>query len=274
MAGTEQRIVVGVDGSAGARVALIWALAEAGRREVDLEVVTAFPVDFYWTDPYLLDTRRIDAILADTENRARAMLDEVRSAPDTAAQPGVGGVEASVVVCAGAPAAHLVERSADAALLVVGSRGRGAVHSTVAGSGALHCAAHARCPVAVVHARTFEPAPRRPRVVVGLDDSDHARAALAAAVAEAAPLDARVDAVLAHEAPNYWSDLYAVLAPPSGETHERALERGEAIVRESLGPEPVLRDTLRGVAVAEHPRQGLVREAAGAQLLVVGSPRR
>jgi nucleotide-binding universal stress UspA family protein len=270
VADTKQRIVVGVDGSAGGRLALVWAFAEAARRDADLEVVTAFPVDFYWNDPYLRDDGRIDDIRADTEERARAMLDEVRHAPDLAV-PGSADVGASVVVCAGAPAAHLVDRSAGAVLLVVGSRGRGAARSAVAGSVALHCAAHARCPVAVVHARSADPAARRPRVVVGLDDSDHARAALAAAVAEAGLLGARVDAVLAHEAPNYWSDLYAVLAPPAGETHEHALEHGEAIVREALGPEPVPRDTVRVVAAEGHPGQVLVREAAGAELLVVGS---
>jgi len=272
--GTKQRIVVGVDSSAGARAALAWALGEAARRGAALDVVTVCPVDFRCSDPDQLDRQRIDTVRADTQARAREMLDEVLRAPDMTAQPGVAAVEVRVVVCSGAAAALLVARSVDADLLVVGSRGRGAVRSTVAGSVALHCAAQARCPVTVVHPRATEPTPRRPRVVVGLDDSGHGRSALAAAVAEAGPLGARVDAVVAREAPNHWSDPYAVLAPPSGETHEHALKCGAEIVREVLGPRPVRWDTLRLVDVERHPGRLLVREAWGAPpALVVHLPR-
>ncbi|MCU1668821.1 MAG: universal stress protein [Blastococcus sp.] len=64
-----ERIVVGIDGSAGPRAALAWALTEGA----DVEVVTAFPVDLYWPDAYLLDSRWSDAIRSDAEARARAM---------------------------------------------------------------------------------------------------------------------------------------------------------------------------------------------------------
>ncbi|MGY1616197.1 universal stress protein [Geodermatophilus sp. SYSU D00691] len=263
MDAASQRIVVGIDGSAGARAALAWALAEAARRGAGLEVVSAFPVDFYWADPYLLDTARIDEIRADTEARARAAVEEVRAEVGTA-----DDVDVQVLVVAGPPSGHLVQRSAEADLLVVGSRGRGGVRSTVAGSVALHCAAHARCPVVVVHPGA---AAAPSRVVVGLDGSDHARAALLTAVAQAEPLGARVDAVLAYEAPNYWSDLYAVMAPPPGESREHAQQRGEAVVRDLLGQEALDRGAVRVVVVEGHPGPVLVREAAGARLLVVGS---
>src|SRR4051812_3376876 len=187
---TRQRIVVGVDGSPGARLALSWALAEAARRGADVEGVAAYPVDFYWTDPYLLDSTRLDAVRADTEARARALVDEMRSQPDLV---GAADVAVDVVVCGGAPAAHLVRHARDAALLVVGSRGRGGVRSAVAGSVALHCAAHAPCSVVVVHPAAV-PASEPGRVVVGLDDSDHARAALAPAGGQAAALGPEVEA--------------------------------------------------------------------------------
>ncbi|HJX43135.1 MAG TPA: universal stress protein, partial [Geodermatophilus sp.] len=45
------RVVVGVDGSPGARAALGWALAVAAGTGAPLEVVSAYPVDFYWMDP-------------------------------------------------------------------------------------------------------------------------------------------------------------------------------------------------------------------------------
>jgi len=261
-----QRIVVGIDGSAEASKALSWALVEAARRSARLEVVTAFPVDFYWTDPYLLDSGRIDAIRSDTEVRAQATVAEARARIGTALDTDV-----EVLVVPGAPAAHLVQRSEDAALLVVGSRGRGAVRSAVAGSVALHCAAHAHCPVVVVHPPATAAAGDPARVVAGLDDSEPARAALLTAVAEAAPLGARVDAVHAYEAPSYWSDLYAVMAPPAGVSHKQAVERGEAVVREVLGPEAADRVEVRVTAVEGHPGPVLARESAGARLLVVGS---
>jgi nucleotide-binding universal stress UspA family protein len=266
---TRQRIVVGVDGSAGARAALVWAMTEAARRRADIEVVTAFPVDFYWTDAYLLDTRRIEVIRSDTEGRARAMIDEVRR-DTSAASPGAGDVDVQLLVVAGSPAVHLVARSEGAALLVVGSRGRGSTRSAIAGSVALHCSAHAKCPVVVVHATTATP-DEPARVVVGLDDSEPGRTALAAAVAQAAALDARVDAVLAYQPLDYWSDPYGGMAPPLGETREQALTRGQVIVADVLGPAPVERGRVRVLAVEGPPRQTLVHEAAGARLLVVGS---
>jgi nucleotide-binding universal stress UspA family protein len=259
-----QRIVVGIDGSTGARAALAWALTEAARRGADLEVVTAFPVDFYWADPFLLDSGRIDGIRSDTEARARAAVESVRA--EMSPVPADVGVR--VLVVAGAPAAHLVRRSEGAALLVVGSRGRGGLRSTVAGSVALHSSAHARCPVVVVHPST-PPAGEPARVVVGLDDSDAARAALVAAVAEAASIGAAVDAVLAYEETDYWSDMYAVMTPPLGQTREQALERGRTIVTEVL-PEASARDAVRIRAIEGHPGPVLVREAEGARLLVVG----
>jgi nucleotide-binding universal stress UspA family protein len=263
---TAQRIVVGIDGSDGSRLALTWALGEAARRRATVDVVTAYPIDFYWIDPYLLDQRRLDALRADTEARARALVDEVRQAPGVLAQPGTADLRVSVQVCAGAPAVHLVHHAAGADLLVVGSRGRGAVRSAVAGSVALHCAAHAPCPVAVVHPDTAVAG--TPRVVVGLDDSDHARRALAVAVAQAAPLGAQVDAVLAYEAPHYWSDLYALTLPPAGDTQDAALRRGQAIVDDVLGAEAA---AVRVVAVEGHPAQVLMSQADGARLLVLGS---
>jgi nucleotide-binding universal stress UspA family protein len=261
------KIVVGVDGSAGSRAALAWALAEAARRGAGVELVSAFPVTFYWTDAYLPDPDRIAAVRSDTEARARAM------AQQACRDIGVE-VPVEVTVVAGGAAAELVQRSEGAGLLVVGSRGRGPVRSTVLGSVALHCAAHGRCPVVVVHPPRDAARPAA-SVVVGVDDSEPSRLALRTGVAQAGRLGADVTAVVAYEPSNYWSDLYAVMAPPAGETGEHAQRRGERIVAEALGQAPGEAagrgPRVRVVAEQGSPGEVLVRRSEGAALLVVGS---
>ncbi len=272
-----QRIVVGVDGSAGSRAALIWAMAAAAARSAALEVVSAFPVDFYWTDPYLLDAQRIDSLRTDTQARARELVEEVRHDPALEGVTGIADLPVEVIVAPGPAAEHLLHRAEVADLLVVGSRGRGAVRSTLLGSVALHCAAHAHCPVVVVHPSVpgapavAGPAAAGP-VVVGVDRSDAAAAALHAAAAEAAKSGAPLRVVAAYQGTNYWSDLYAVMAPPAGQTREQAQRATDERVAAVLADVPERDRPVVQVVVEEGaPAEVLLEEARGARLLVVGS---
>jgi nucleotide-binding universal stress UspA family protein len=259
-------VVIGVDGSSGSRRALGWALVEAARRGAVLEVVSAFPVDFYWTDPYLLDRLRIDSLRSDTEARVRELVEQVRRDPAVTAVPGTGTVQAEIVVVPGAAAEHLVRIAEGADLLVVGSRGRGSVRSTLLGSVALHCTAHASCPVVVVHQGAVV-APSR--VVVGLDGSAGARAALVRAAEAAADLGAELEAVAAFSLPSYWSELYVALTETGQELRDAARQRAEGMVTDVLGTDP--RVPVRVVLLDGPTPEMLVRQAAGAELLVVGS---
>jgi nucleotide-binding universal stress UspA family protein len=274
--GGRSRVVVGVDGSPGARAALEWAWAAAARRGVPLRVVSAFPVDDYWTDVLLLDPRRLDTLRSDTTHRVRALVTEVRAASGAAGTPEVA---VDVTVVAGAPAEHLVQLSEGADLLVVGSRGRGGVRSTLLGSVALHCVTSAACPVVVVHPAPVHPAPvlpaadetvaTAPRVVVGLDDSGPSDAALAGAVEFADELGAEVEAVVAVQLPAYWGELEAVVPVPLAEVREQAVVRARELVAEVLGggEQPPVR-VVDGVGPAAAV---LVERSVGAALLVVGS---
>jgi nucleotide-binding universal stress UspA family protein len=261
--GTE-RVVVGVDGSTPSRAALIWGLREAAATGARVEVLSAYPIDVYWTDPFLVDTRRLTEIRTGTEDRAREFVEEARCDPAVAAIAGAADVPVEVVVAGGAAAGHLVERARGARTLVVGSRGGGAVRSALLGSVALHCIAHAPCPVVVVHDGVARPPAR---VVVGLDDAEASRAVLARAAREAERLGAELEVVAVAPIGDFWGYTYGITATLAAELREGAREAAHAIVDEVLGAEPrVTVHVLEG-----YPGEVLVGRADGAALLVVGS---
>jgi len=262
---TGDRIVVGVDGSPGGRAALVWALASAARAGAEVEVVSAFPVDAVWSAPYPLDTHLVEAIRSDTEARLRRTVDDAMTDPEVAGPALDRVIPVHLTVVIGDPADELVLRAEGAGLLVVGSRGRGAVASALLGSVALHCSAHSPCPVVVVHSGTST---STPRVVVGIDDTPVSHAALAEAVQHARLLGADVEAVLVCQPVTYWSDI-AVPAPPVGGSLEAAQHRAEDIVAAVLGPGP--HPDVQVVAETGAPGDVLVRRATGAGLLVIGS---
>jgi len=252
------RVVVGVDGSPGGRTALEWAMADAARREARLLVVSAFPVEVYWADPNLIDDRRITAAGADTEARVTALVDAV------AAESGGPRVPVDILVLPGPASHHVLAAAEGADLLVVGSRGRGPVKSTVLGSVALHAVTHARFPVVVVHPAARTPAAAA-RVVVGLDGSDASRVALEWALAEAGRLGAEVTAVAAYSPASYWSDVYEIIIPSPEQLRQDAQRGAEAMVSEASPAVPVRATALEGPA-----GEVLVAAAEDADLLVAG----
>jgi nucleotide-binding universal stress UspA family protein len=262
-------MVVGVDGSPGSRAALVWALAAAARGGASLRVVAVFPVELYWTDQVLLDPHHSERVRADTEALARAAVDEVRSDPAAASHAVDAAVPVEIVALPGRPAQQLVDAAKGADLLVVGSRGRGAVRSTVLGSVALHSVTHARCPVVVVgpHAAA---ATAPPRVVVGLDGSETSQHALERALGEAGRLGATVTAVAAYSPESYWSDAYEVIVPPIEQLRVDAQRGAEEMVARSLGSAGEGAPAVDVQAVEGPAGEVLVRQAEGAELLVVG----
>lgn len=266
--GGPRRVVVGVDGSPGGRLALVAALRTAAARRARLDVVTAVPPPVVWTRGAPVEVPDVDAIRDDTARRARDLVGEVRQ--ELAGVPGIDDVEVTLTVTHAPPVLSLRDAAEGADLLVVGSRGRGAVRSMLLGSVALHCTTHAPSPVLIVHPTPADVAVE-PRIVVGVDGSAGSRAALVAAVEEASRTGAALDVVATYSAADYWTDLFTVVVPPPGEGHDEVARQTEALVEEVLAahgePTPAVR-----MHIVDGPAGDvLIHHARGAQLLVVGS---
>lgn len=149
-------VVVGIDGSEGAEVALRFALEEARLRSATLRVVHAFvlPLSEVAPDPFLLEFPSVpgpelEAIADDLEQGARSLID---AALERVLAGSEAGVTVERVAIEGSPAASLIAEAERAELLVVGSRGHGRVHGLLLGSVSQQCVSHAPCPVAIVPA--------------------------------------------------------------------------------------------------------------------------
>jgi nucleotide-binding universal stress UspA family protein len=139
-----ERIVVGIDGSAGARAALDWAIDEARHHGAEVRAVHV------WDIPQL-GWAAFDRMLGDPdllEAEARRELDLVVDAAD------VTGLDAPVQrsLRCGRPAEWLLREAKAGDLIVVGSRGLGGYDPPPLGSVSRQVAGHAPCPVVVVPA--------------------------------------------------------------------------------------------------------------------------
>lgn len=138
-------IVVGVDGSASGDAAIGFAFEEAALRGIAVQATLV------WTHPPLADLGPVAPpgyALADAERDAAFYLDAALSGwrqkhPDVAVR--------SVLVHSRFPARKLLDATADAALIVVGSRENGEIRGMLGGSIGHTLVHHAHCPVVVVH---------------------------------------------------------------------------------------------------------------------------
>ncbi|GAA4972328.1 universal stress protein [Pseudonocardia tropica] len=167
-------VVVGVDGSDAALDAVAWAAREAAARHADLLLVQAFDVAGLYADAAVAPL--LDDVEESIREESRATLDAARHAAAQAAPE----VAVDVAEDRRAPSTALVDRSATAELLVLGSAGRGTM-GTALGSVTLAVASHAGCPVVVVRG-TSSDGP----VLVGIDGGPLSDVALEHAFAAAA----------------------------------------------------------------------------------------
>ena len=241
--------------------ALAWAATEASFRRCPLRIVHTFtspviadPFGLNLTEP-MNDGLRAAAgwILADAENQVRQAAPDIR-------------VTAELFAAAAAPT--LLSQARHAQLIVVGSRGLGGFRGLLVGSVSSTVAAHAPCPVIVVHPHrdgTAFPVSPAGRVVVGVDGSEVSAAAIRFAFQEAARR--RVAITVVHAAMP--TRQHPSLRVPADivEQVDRQLFAEAMDSRRILVPGIDVETKL----VHSHPVQALLDEADGAELIVVGS---
>jgi len=171
-------IVVGLDDSTSSKRALAWAAEQAVAEHRDLTLVHTISA----VSPAYLDAAAVDVRKAREGLRAQA------EAVFTAARKDVARKAPELVIhevfSFEDPREQLLELSRHAALVVVGSRGRGKVRSLLLGSVGVALVRHSACPV-VIH-RPGNPGTVRNGVVVGADGSEESLVVLEFAYREAA----------------------------------------------------------------------------------------
>ncbi len=256
MQNERREVIVGIDGSEHARRALAWAVAKTDV----LGPIT--PVMAYAMQP-LGDGLGMPAmyfeidrvVKEDAEERIQATLEDFPAVAD----------RARLVRHQAGPA--LVRAAAESSLLVVGSRGRGAVAETLFGSVGSYCVKHATVPVAVITDGDHND-PTINRAVVGIDGSPNSAVALDWALRHVDP----AGEVLAV---GCWTDhVFGEPPLPNSELEASTATMVEgtiAMVRtragEAVGPAATIETLVR----RGDPRIVLRELAQAADLLIIGA---
>ncbi len=180
-------IVVGYDGSPGARLALEWAIQTAKRDDRQLTLLHC--VGLTMTPTFRAYDPSVQANAYDEMSRG-VLAEAIEIATQTLDRKDVHPL--SVI---GSAAAELVGVSSQADLVVTGSRGHGAISGGLLGSTSYAVTAHAHCPAVVVRGDTVVHAGRSHPVVVAFDDSKNAQKALETAVQVAVAAEAPLHVV-------------------------------------------------------------------------------
>ncbi|TCN32913.1 nucleotide-binding universal stress UspA family protein [Kribbella orskensis] len=254
-------VVVGVDGSISAQAALAWAAAEAWSRRCPLRIIHTFS----W--PMVRNALDM-TLVGDMNNALQSAAEWVLAEAEAHARHVAPGLRVGGELFVGGAAPTLLSQAQGAALVVVGSRGLGGFRGLLVGSVSAAVAAHAPCPVIVVHPHrdgTAFPTVPTGRVVVGVDGSEVSTAAIRFAFQEAARRRIGVTAVHA---------ATATRQHPSFAVPADIVEQVEQqLFAESMESKRVLFPgiDLEVKLVHSHPAQALIDESDGAELVVVGS---
>ena len=251
-------IVVGVDGSPASKVAVDWAARDAAMRGTTLGLVHVVSS----VVAPLSQTPLPAGIGKWQQQKGRECLNEALRVVDEAA---MGTVQAQSEMYYSATVPTLVDLSKGAELIVVGSRGHGALGSLL-GSVSAGVVQRAHCPVAVIHDEDpLMPHPAQAPVLVGIDGSPASELATAIAFDEASRR--HVDLVALHA----WSDAGALDFPGMDWSTMKSSE-DEVLAERLAGWQEQYPDvSVYRVVVCGHPARQLIEHSEEAQLAVVGS---
>jgi len=250
-------VIVGTDGTESSKTAVRWAAREAQRRNLPLRVIHAF--DWEWREArYDVSQEFLDISRKQAEGITATSVYEARMVASRLE------IDGDPVV--GHAAARLLADDGDAALMVLGSRGRGGFAGLLLGSVSQRVATHASCPVVVIRGRGDAEGP----VVVGVDDSAMADLVLETAFDQASARGGALTVVRAFlpVLPLWLSNVRAADVQTPGQDE---IER--ARLEEQLAP---WRDKFPGIRVEvvlthDSIAGALVEASKHAQLVVVGS---
>ncbi len=239
---------------------MAWAAAEALSLGAPIHLISALDLDA----PAISGASAIalDSVAEGLESGTRTVLEEAAARLSSLA-PGVG-VSAQLV--AGKAARALLDASATAAVVVLGSARAGALQQLLLGTTSISVVALAKCPVVVVGAQV----PVGGDIVVAVDGSAHSAAALDYAFASAQRLGCGVQALAVW----YVEIVDGVVATTPGspqfeqvQAHYREMVDRVVAPRQAAYPQvPITVEVRRGSV----PKV-LVESAANARLLVLGT---
>jgi nucleotide-binding universal stress UspA family protein len=253
---SQKKIIVGYDGSPDAVVAATWALDHALLSGAPVEFLYAFEEPFWMPAASMVPAPAVRPV-EELEKAMTARLDEAVSMAELT-HPTVITQATTVRAFAGLT---LIDRSAQAELVVVGCRGHSAVAGLL-GSVSVAVTAHAHCPVVIVRGDAAVNA----TVVAGVDGSPASPDVLAFAAEQAALRKAPLRAIRAW-APvtGLWENSPLVTRSVTDEERKPFDE----LVAELRAAHPEVE--ISADAVVEHPAAALASASTTAQLLVVGS---
>jgi nucleotide-binding universal stress UspA family protein len=256
-------IIVGIDGSPESDAAVNWAAHDAAIRGLPLTVVhVESPAAATWSQAPVLEESP-----GEQQAEGRSLLAHASAiARDAIATPDTARVHITgELLSSSTPVPTLVDQSKDAELIVVGSRGRGALSRSILGSVSAGLIRHAHCPVALI--RDVDPQmphPAQAPVLVGIDG---ATSDLATAIAfeEASLRQAELIALHA------WNDI-DMNAIPGYDWSPTTTKEGHVLAEALAGWQERYPDvSVQNRLVSDRAAHALVDASESAQLVVVGS---
>ena len=258
----QQHIVVGIDGSEGAKAALAWACEEARRAPgTKIVAVSSWMLPVSASSPWVVGYDLPLDLTAVSAAELKASVAEVTS--DRFAD-----IEVEERVVCGSPSGVLIAEGADADMLVVGSRGLGGFKGLLLGSVSHQVVTHAPCPTVIVphhdEQRAADYTGLR-SIVVGLDGSANSTAALRWAAKRAKGRETVLRGVYGWQAPP------TAVAPIGTGMPDHFIKEASAAVAGFIAAAELPSDVhIVPVSREGPPAKVLLMEGRQADLLVVG----